>query len=313
MADYGITNAGGGSASLGTKTITSNNTYSAATDGLDGYSEVTVNVPSGATVTVTNKTGEAVASGERVYIISNNNLTLVPQLSFNPLISWTGIAAANIAGGATGPVMTNMTVPASGLNVYDRVGGAATVFMIYTDDLGVKYAACLLDAVFRNGPTAFGSNGFDLTVMTTFGATSEAIANARNSLVSATSQKGALINAGTLNKSPAMVYCNALRNTIDGVEYRALLPTVKELDAIYADRLALDALDPTVAQYPAKSLSNWNLGNDSGRVSGIYTCCPAGSGSYVIMIKEDGAAYCSTDSYMTVKHGIMPIIEIPIV
>lgn len=43
---YGITNAGGGqSADLGTKTITSNNTYLASDDGLDGYSEVTVNVP----------------------------------------------------------------------------------------------------------------------------------------------------------------------------------------------------------------------------------------------------------------------------
>ncbi|MBP5593519.1 MAG: hypothetical protein J6X75_05085 [Clostridia bacterium] len=43
---YGITNAGGGkSADLGTKTITANDTYLASDDGLDGYSEVTVNVP----------------------------------------------------------------------------------------------------------------------------------------------------------------------------------------------------------------------------------------------------------------------------
>lgn len=43
---YGITNAGGGkSADLGTKTITANDTYLATDDGLDGYSEVTVNVP----------------------------------------------------------------------------------------------------------------------------------------------------------------------------------------------------------------------------------------------------------------------------
>lgn len=48
---YGITNAGGGkSADLGTKTITANGTYSAATDGLDGYSEVTANVQSAPTL-----------------------------------------------------------------------------------------------------------------------------------------------------------------------------------------------------------------------------------------------------------------------
>ena len=38
---------GGGGANLGTKTITANGTYAASDDSLDGYSEVTVNVPSG--------------------------------------------------------------------------------------------------------------------------------------------------------------------------------------------------------------------------------------------------------------------------
>ena len=39
--------SGGGSATLGTKTITSNATYNASSDNLDGYSSVTVNVPTG--------------------------------------------------------------------------------------------------------------------------------------------------------------------------------------------------------------------------------------------------------------------------
>lgn len=39
------------SASLGTKTITSNNTYYASADNLDGYSSVTVNVPGGSSFT----------------------------------------------------------------------------------------------------------------------------------------------------------------------------------------------------------------------------------------------------------------------
>lgn len=38
---------GGGGADLGTKTITGNGTYNASSDGLDGYSQVTVNVPTG--------------------------------------------------------------------------------------------------------------------------------------------------------------------------------------------------------------------------------------------------------------------------
>lgn len=39
------TGSGGGSADLGTKSISSNGTYNASSDNLDGYSQVTVNVP----------------------------------------------------------------------------------------------------------------------------------------------------------------------------------------------------------------------------------------------------------------------------
>lgn len=40
-----VTGTGGGAATLGTKSITSNGTYAATSDSLDGYSSVTVNVP----------------------------------------------------------------------------------------------------------------------------------------------------------------------------------------------------------------------------------------------------------------------------
>lgn len=42
---YELSTVGTGSANLGTKTITANGTYDAGDDSLDGYSEVTVNVP----------------------------------------------------------------------------------------------------------------------------------------------------------------------------------------------------------------------------------------------------------------------------
>ena len=48
LLGYGAGKAagGGGGADLGTKTITDNGTYSASSDNLDGYSEVTVSIPS---------------------------------------------------------------------------------------------------------------------------------------------------------------------------------------------------------------------------------------------------------------------------
>lgn len=47
------------SANLGTKTITSNNTYKASDDNLDGYSQVTVNVEGGGSATLGTKTVQA--------------------------------------------------------------------------------------------------------------------------------------------------------------------------------------------------------------------------------------------------------------
>ena len=47
-----VVNVSGGSPDLGTKTVTANGTYTASTDSLDGYSSVTVNVPTYKTGTV---------------------------------------------------------------------------------------------------------------------------------------------------------------------------------------------------------------------------------------------------------------------
>ena len=48
-----IESISGGGSSLGTKSITANGTYNASSDSLDGYSQVTVNVPQGVTPTGT--------------------------------------------------------------------------------------------------------------------------------------------------------------------------------------------------------------------------------------------------------------------
>lgn len=59
---------GGGSADLGTKAITANGTYTAASDNLDGYSEVTANVPNSYTASDEGK----VVQSQVGYIRTNN-------------------------------------------------------------------------------------------------------------------------------------------------------------------------------------------------------------------------------------------------
>ena len=61
--------SGGSSPSLGTKTITANGTYNASSDNLDGYSQVTANVPN------------TYAAGDEGKVVSNG--ALVAQSSQN--------------------------------------------------------------------------------------------------------------------------------------------------------------------------------------------------------------------------------------
>lgn len=61
---------GGGEAVLGTKNITSNGSYTARNDGYDGYSKVTVNVPTGITPTGT-KQISIIANGTSIEDVTN--------------------------------------------------------------------------------------------------------------------------------------------------------------------------------------------------------------------------------------------------
>lgn len=60
------TMAGSGSSTLGTKTITANGTYNATADSLDGYSSVTVNVPTGSTPTLQSKSATPTESVQTI-------------------------------------------------------------------------------------------------------------------------------------------------------------------------------------------------------------------------------------------------------
>lgn len=64
------TQAGSGSSTLGTKTITANGTYAASSDSLDGYSSLVVNVPTGITPTGT-KTISITSDGTTTEDVTN--------------------------------------------------------------------------------------------------------------------------------------------------------------------------------------------------------------------------------------------------
>lgn len=128
---------------LGTKTVTSNGTYSAEDDNLDGYTEVTVNVPStGSTVTASNETGASIQSGDKVWMQrtqGNYSILTTPVISAN---TFTGIAAENIATGSSGSVSATVTpyVPSTfGLKDYGTLPSVYDNWKILSN--GVKYVA----------------------------------------------------------------------------------------------------------------------------------------------------------------------------
>lgn len=104
MANEIGTISGGGSADLGTKTIIANGTYSATDDGVDGYSEVTVNVPS------------VSPTGTKQISITDNgttteDVTNYANVEINVSVSGgSGYSIDDIAGGApTGAITINST------------------------------------------------------------------------------------------------------------------------------------------------------------------------------------------------------------
>lgn len=104
MADAIATISGGGSAVLGTKSITQNGTYNASSDNYDGYSQVTVNVSGGVTPTGT----------KQISITQNGttteDVTNYASAEITVNVSGSGYSVDDIAGGApSGAITINAT------------------------------------------------------------------------------------------------------------------------------------------------------------------------------------------------------------
>lgn len=122
---------GDASADLGTKTITANGTYSASSDNLDGYSEVTANVPN--TYAAADE-GKVVDNGE---LVSQTSATYTANDTYDTTLI--NSVTVNVSGSSptliTKTITANGTYDASDDNAdgYSQVvvnvsGGGATAF-----------------------------------------------------------------------------------------------------------------------------------------------------------------------------------------
>ena len=105
---------GGASApNLGTKTITANGTYSAASDNLDGYSEVTANVQ------------PALQSKTNISITANGSFGYTPDAGYYGLSEVSGIVAVSSGGGGA-------TILSGGSDPTSAIGNNGDLYLKYT-------------------------------------------------------------------------------------------------------------------------------------------------------------------------------------
>ncbi len=94
------TDSGGGSATLVTKEITSNGTYRASDDSADGYSQVTVNVPSQAGAAMNTQVAQGVDRVATTSYTAVNGQSITVEVTGTYDIYWTGFRSST--GGTNG-------------------------------------------------------------------------------------------------------------------------------------------------------------------------------------------------------------------
>lgn len=186
----------------------------------------------GSTYSCVNKTGSAIAQGERVYIAANSNLTLITADKYNKSTSWTGVAAESIADNATGSVNAALTTPVSGLTKYARINDIATVAGFFTDGNGTKYAVCVIDSSSRyHGTGSF----YTCEQLPQYSTAADALA---------ATESATYLNE-ILKDEAGYTYAGTL--TYNGQTYNYLRPNAAELQMLKDDAVNLDSYDPTAA------------------------------------------------------------------
>jgi len=248
-----------------------------------------------------NKTGTNILEGEKVYIASSNNYSLINYNAFSS-IGYTGIAAENINANSSGNVLTIINAPTNTLEIWERVDNKATVVGFFVDGTGTKYAICVLDAQYRAGNLRWGP-AYAENILPKYNS-NEAALNAKDS---ATWNMDQIINNYILSNYPSFQYCHQQTLVYNNITYYGLLPNFYELSLIYNNKAKLDNIDITISEYSSKSLSNWNLGG-STTPSTIWSS--TAYSNEIWTINKNGGDFTLNTANST---GVVPIFEIPVI
>ena len=182
----------------------------------------------------------------------------------------------------------------------DRIDNKAT-FVGYFDSVNPddsstqRYAYFVVDSTYRVKSKMWG-----MSVPTDYPAYTTA-SDAEAAKESATWNTQEMIDTGSANYQAANS-CRSVSITYNGNTYYGQLPNLYELEQIYANRVALDAADPTTDT--DNNLTNWTIGGGQGDV---WSSNNSSSGGYKVNASGQAAVLTRTQT-----RNVIPVIEIPI-
>lgn len=124
----------GGSAVLGTKSITANGTYNASSDGYDGYSQVTVNVSGGGS-------GTDLRSGTYTPAVNTLGLNLDVGINASHFIMYSTTAHTGHGAKAFGAVIADFT---NSVQITVGTNNAGTAYAAYRDTFFSKSGTSII-------------------------------------------------------------------------------------------------------------------------------------------------------------------------
>lgn len=204
-----------------------------------------------------------------------------------------------------GPIIGESSEPTPGgtiLHQYDRVDNKATVVNFFVANDNVRYALCVVDAVYRSGyGMTWGKYGYN-TVLPDY----KSVENAKAAKDTGTFNTTTVLTNYTVTDYPAFNFArSACTVTVDENTYLSCLPTLDELEMIYTDRVTLDTYDPTLKDYTLRSLTEFKCGGSTGLWSsneqGINYAWKVDAYNNPHTYRKDGSSF-----------GVIPVIEIPV-
>jgi len=192
-------------------------------------------------------------------------------------------------------------VPSIPTMLGSRLDNKATVVGVLQDHEGNDYVLAVVDAAYRSGsPILRSPKG--ASSLPWHRLEKDALADRHTGKY----YTDVIIAETSINQNDAIYFAtNACSIFLKNMEYKSVLPSLYELTCIYDNRIELDKHDPTLNDYPERSLTNFTFGSTGSRSS----TARQSTGQYMWIKNSDG-----TNNILEYRQssGVCPVFCIPL-